>query len=254
MSEIDVERCGGLENALKKLKSGIIEVSAGSLLGPLKIRDRSVGDAKKHRYFLSRGEKRRKKHQEAMSRLRRRRFRQERAQTRFQFRQRGVRVSQEQEQIGEAAAVVGSTKKSTALILIMKKLMGAEKYLVLQDKEKGKMGFPTGGIEPGETLAQTVRRESQEETNLFPIVPENIEVFFENNVAKRWETPYLMKGVLVTKVTGRIKAGEEIVIGSIRWCTASEINDLIKEGKIIYNHSIMWLKFCELREKGALNV
>ncbi len=225
---------GALEIALKKFQG---------------ITNRTKKALKRHSFFLSKKQREREKHRMALRR-------QQRRQRNYRFRQnRDPKVEFALNQFEEIQALsagnesnttagANNEKTSEATVLVAIKKNG--KFLTLEDVAKdGKLGFVTGGINEGETEIEAAVRETKEESGLDIKAEKVYPPFAELNVARSGK-PYFMKAVFVKNASGKLVAGIEIVPGSLRWRTATEIDDLIMTGKFCSNHIFFWNKLCEI--------
>lgn len=262
---IDVEEVGGLDQALKILQKGLVVLDPESIFSGAKIRERDLppltsGKKRNRPFFMSRSERRRKKKFMAAKKARRRewkarRFSRSDPKEYWALKEYENIVSAEQEADDLRLAIHGEEKEEetvgTVLVMIRRRRQGQERILTLQDKMKGgRIGFITGGIRPEETLRDAACRETSEEAGL-TVKEKGVIPFHEKNVSRSLR-PYLMTGVVVKKFSGRLRAGEEIEPGSLRWRTFAEIDELIIQDQFVLNHTDFFNEFCS--QEGAANV
>jgi tRNA nucleotidyltransferase (CCA-adding enzyme) len=82
--------------------------------------------------------------------------------------------------------------KQAAGAIIVQKRLGLTQYLLLCNS-RGEWGFPKGGVEKGETLPETARREVREETGIEKLkfqkgFKEQIQYSYQQNNEKFWKT------------------------------------------------------------------
>jgi len=245
MAFIKVYEGEGIDDALKRFKRK--EQKEGILR-----------EYKKHTFFLSPSEERRSKHRAAVKRFRRKQNRERRTfnpdwKPRHAFGRRyepkvpsdpllsllSLREEDEEESIGTVLMIVIRTTE--------KEGNEVKELLTLKDKEKSKIGFPTGKIRVDETLVDAGCREAMEETNLKIEIPKALKPFHEINVGKS-DDPHVMSGMIVEKYSGTMKAGIEIEDGSLRWRDFNDIDSLIMQDIFLPNHSSFYNKFIEKEE------
>ena len=82
--------------------------------------------------------------------------------------------------------------KRAAGIVVFQKKLGLIQYLLLRNL-RGEWGFPKGGVKGGETLLETARRETREETGIEELefqkgFEEQIQYSCQQNNKKFWKT------------------------------------------------------------------
>lgn len=264
MAAIDVENArifvkgmtiSGLDAALTVLKKGLVEVSPEAFgVNPgrkIFVRDRRMEDLRRHESFLSKSERRRLKKSASAKRARRQAARSQQWSSKFMDPKEWHALKEydtikdHQRRIAEDAPANNERSDSIATVLVIIEKRG--KFLTLEDKEKGGLiGFVTGGINFGESLNSAAERETEEESGLKISVTNPEAPFWEKNVSHS-PIPYFMRGLYANNPKGRLKAGIEIVAGSLKWRTAEEVDDLVISGEFIPNHSDFWNKFWEIR-------
>ena len=101
--------------------------------------------------------------------------------------------------------------KQAAGIVVFRKRLGLVQYLLLCDL-KGEWGFPKGGVEQDETLLETARRETREETGIQQGLElpkgfkEQIHYSYQQNNKKFWKT---VDYFLAFNKRGKVKLSSE---------------------------------------------
>lgn len=246
MAYVNVQEVGNLEKSLiifdrEVAKEGILK------------RWRS------HQYFQKPSERRRAKERKSRKRLQRQLVRRRRFENPNW--KPGIALGRRQKPAHEspiARFIRKDESIATVLMIIMRtRKIHDEKVielLTLEDKEKhGRIGFPTGGIERGETVHVAACREVREETGLIITISADHPPFYEKNVSRSNDNPYMMHGIVVKKYSGNLKEGEEIVSGTAKWRSLEKIDILIMRERIVPNHVDFFNVFRgQLAEEGGV--